>query len=196
VLVAAGVAVLPQHGTAPPDRDRVLLAAHHTQETTYRFTVTSTFPDAFHLPPTSVSGVFDPVHHRGRWHLSGAVVIRVDHNCWIQLVNTAWQPYPCAKFDMDTVSRAFSDPDGLLDFLRTIASVRYAGRAGTVDTYAIEFTGRPDVLSIPAGGSRGTVEVDTTTNRLIRVHYGSSTVAWYDITFYDFGVPVNVTPPK
>ncbi len=92
----------------------------------------------------------------------------------------------------------------MLAQLKRAGNVNYAGRTGSgshaVDSYRFSY---PFTIEKSPGTKSGTVDIDVTTRRIIKVSYRMATTqsdgpvpVLVVITLDDFGTPVDVAAPK
>jgi hypothetical protein len=204
--VLAGVTLHSTTRAAVPGAEPVplALAAQTTAQTTFhvRLAYTMDTPQRIASPPWD--GKYDPVHDRGFLTLPEANVEQrqIGPDCYLNDSAGRWhQGYGCWRLSGSPETGSLGDsanPGELLAQLKRAGNVTYAGRTGSVDTYRFSYSGPLGEFTMTKSG---TVDIDVTTRRIVKVSYRMSSTkglvpVLVVITLDDFGTPVDVAVPK
>jgi hypothetical protein len=216
-LVAAAVGAAPHRAGRPVP---LALAAQNSTQTPFRFTITGTTRLAGHTQTmTPATGGYDSARHRGYWKQGYFEMRQVGADCFARYVVDGAAPnswelvhsgcWSISAGSIDSVLTS-SSPGDLLDKLKTLGSVTYAGRTGSgshaVDRYRFSYT--EDSGVIVTLSYTGAVEIDVATGRITQVSFQikvkqsnpdfqvkMASEQQLVFSFHDYGAPVDVTAP-
>jgi hypothetical protein len=213
-VVLAGLALLPRPATSlEPEAQPVplALAAQTTAQTTFHITMDTTMDTPHQVATPPWDGKYDPIHDRGflRMPEAHAEQRQIGPDCYLSDSAGRWyRGYGCWQASESPETAALGDsasPGDLLAQLKHAGNVSYAGRTGSgshaIDSY--RFTFPFSMAKYPATKS-GTVDIDVTSRRIIKVSYRMAPTGSGDrpvpvivvIRLDHFGTPVNVVAPK
>lgn len=193
---------------------RLAAAASATAETTFRVGIVYTLAEE-NEPKRTIrfAGAYDPVHDRGYLNSDGGQEIRMfgddhymkRHDRWIKTPG-GWLAEPISIAERSGhVLDLPANLEKLLDMLRSLGTVSYAGRSGDIDIYRYTYQvpGNKSQAAYPVTG-----EVRVKTNLIVKVSQqmpvtspkpgsadGQPLTFRTVVTFSDFGIPVTVERP-